>query len=321
MDNLARNNVDNVYLNLLKDILINGVEKETRSGKVKSVFGRQIRFNLKEGFPLLTTKRVFYRGVIEELLWFLSGNTNIYPLVSKNVHIWDDDAFRFYKSISKDSEEQLKTKEEFIKAVLEKEKYVFLNKENNNEALLYQAGDLGPVYGKQWRSFGDVHPIDQIANIINTLKENPNDRRMLCVAFNPSDLNKMALPPCHVMFQFYTRKLSDGKIGLSCMWTQRSVDVPCGLPFNIASYAALTYMIAEVVGMVPDELIGNLGDTHIYLNQIDGVNEQLSRKGFSTLPTLTFNKKINNIDDFKFEDFNIENYQYDPPIKYTLNVG
>lgn len=319
------NNTDEVYLNLLNDILHNGVKKNTRSGEVLSVFGRQIRFDLKKGFPLLTTKKVFYRGVFEELLWFLSGSTNIYPLVKKNIHIWDDDAFRFYKELAKFTENSIHTKDEFLQAVLDKKSYLLTDPDYDNPrySMYYQAGDLGPVYGSQWRNFGGNYtkPVDQIANIIKTLKENPNDRRMLCVAYNPTDLSKMALPPCHVMFQFYTRQLENDKIGLSCMWTQRSVDVPCGLPFNIASYAALTYMIAEVVGMIPDELIGNLGDTHIYMNQLDGVYEQLSRKGFDTLPTLTFNRKIDNIDDFKIEDFNLSNYQSDGVIKYILNVG
>ena len=319
------NNVDKQYLDLLADILANGVEKDTRSGKVKSVFGRQLRFDLKEGFPLLTTKKVFYRGVIEELLWFLSGDTNIYPLIKKDIHIWDDDAFRYYKTLFKDG--SIKTKENFLKSVFNKDYFTAHHLKSNitdsEYSMLYRAGDLGPIYGYQWRKYGNdrLFPIDQIGNIIKTLKENPNDRRMLCVAFNPSDIDKMALPPCHVMFQFYTRQLSDGKLGLSCMWVQRSVDVPCGLPFNIASYAALTYMIAEVVGMVPDELIGSLGDTHIYLNQMDGVKEQLSRKGFDTLPTLSFNRKVDNIDNFKYEDFNLSNYQSDGVIKYPLNVG
>jgi thymidylate synthase len=217
---------------------------------------------------------------------------------------------------------------------------------------VYRFGDLGPVYGKQWRSFGRNH-IDQIQNIITTLRRNPNDRRMLCVAFNPDQLDDMALPPCHVMFQFYTRELkreerlnwlsnttsgdsdedwfdtSDEKMdrlgvpkyGLSCMWVQRSVDICCGLPFNIASYALLTCMIAHLVGMIPDELVGSLGDCHIYKNHIDGVNEQLKRAGSDTLPTLKIKRKVESIEDFKYDDFEIVNYNPDPPIKYQLNVG
>jgi thymidylate synthase len=256
------------------------------------------------------------------------------------------------------------TKEEFLDLTLQKVeiKGSFMSR--------YRFGDLGPVYGTQWRAFGRNQE-DQIKNIINTLKTNPNDRRMLCVAYNPDELENMALPPCHVMFQFYTRELtnnermkifnrrymkgqipkkwhdwfeeysknteegadvsmpSDGsdydladipKYGLSCMWTQRSCDVPLGIPFNIASYALLTHMIAEVVNMEPDELIASLGDCHIYMNQMDGVNEQLKGEG-NKLPTLEINRKVDNIEDFNFEDFVIKNYNPDPPIKYPLSVG
>lgn len=312
------NNVDKQYLDLLRDIKENGVEKDTRSGKVKSVFGRTLRFDLKKGFPLLTTKKVFYRGVIEELLWFLSGSTNIKPLIEKNVHIWDADAYRYYKELSKSYKEVLDF-DSFIKAVKEETTYAFRT-DKSGVFKYYKAGDLGPVYGYQWRNFGGSG-VDQIKNIIDTLKSNPNDRRLLCVAFNPADLKDMALPPCHILFQFYARKLDDGRLGLSCKWTQRSVDSFLGLPFNIASYAALTYMIAEVVGMVPDELIGDLGDTHIYMNHMDAVNEQLSRDGYDDLPTLKFDREIKDINDFKFEDFIIENYKSDGKISAPLSVG
>lgn len=324
------NNVDGQYLDLLRDIIDNGTEKDTRSGKVKSVFGRTIRFDLKNGFPLLTTKKVFYRGVFEELLWFLSGSTNIKPLVDKNVHIWDDDAYRHYCTIM-DKSNSLDTfgfrlrkfdKEEFLKGVHECDSTRYLKEisPGNVELWTYTFGDLGPVYGYQWRNFGGKG-IDQIREIITTLKTNPNDRRLLCVAFNPSDLNDMALPPCHIMFQFYVRKLEDGRFGLSCKWSQRSVDTFLGLPFNIASYAALTYMIAEVVGMVPDELIGDLGDTHIYLNQMDAVKEQLNREGFDELPTLKFQRKVKDIDDFKIDDFILDNYKSEGKITAPLSVG
>lgn len=331
------NEVDSQYLNLLRDILNNGVEKDTRSGKVKSVFGRQMRFDLKKGFPLLTTKKVFYRGCFEELIWFLSGSTNIKYLVEKNVHIWDADAFRFYNEIKKENNETLNknkdkffaeftylknlTKEEFLDKVLKDENFEYVHELNGSFLYKpYKFGDLGPVYGYQWRNF-DGKGIDQIKNIIETLKNNPNDRRMLCVAFNPADLKEMALPPCHVMFQFYTRKLSDGNTGLSCMWTQRSVDSFLGLPFNIASYALLTHIIANIVDMAPDELIANLGDAHIYLNHLDAVNEQLSRKGFNSLPNLKINRILTNVDDLAISDFTVENYYSDPQIKAPLSVG
>lgn len=390
------NKTDKVYIDLLNDIMENGVEKNTRAGDVLSVFGRQLRFDLKEGFPLLTTKKVFMKGITHELLWFLQrsynshSSMNIEYLVRNGVHIWDDDAYRWFKTeiaegfskrpltnefmacVSDDEgvnahkkptyevwiENELKhrdtewlkniTKEEFIDLTLQRVEI------HGSFMSVYRFGDLGPVYGKQWRSFGRNH-IDQIQNIITTLRRNPNDRRMLCVAFNPDQLDEMALPPCHVMFQFYTRRLGLNerldwvnkneeltggeywgtddttgedldkynipKYGLSCMWTQRSIDVACGLPFNIASYALLTHMIAQITNMIPDELIGSLGDCHIYKNHIDGVNEQLKRAGSDTLPTLKIKRKVESIEDFNYDDFEIVNYNPDPPIKYQLNVG
>ena len=397
---------DSEYFRLLKDILENGVEKDTRAGMVKSVFGRQLRFNLKDGIPLLTTKKVFTKGVIHELLWFLQrpynshNSMNIEYLVRNGVHIWDDDAYRWFKStIAKEfepihymvctnddetewkpefkpwerSEEKLKdkewlskiTKEEFLELTLEKVEIwgSFVSR--------YRFGDLGPIYGKQWRSFGR-NGIDQINNIIKTLKMNPNDRRMLCVAFNPDELEGMALPPCHVMFQFYTRELTnkermeifneryakgeipqkyscwlssyakdvpenqdvklpeDGsgydaadipRYGLSCMFTMRSNDYMCGTPFNWLQYTLLLYIIASIVNMIPDELVYNVGDCHIYLNHMDGITEQLSRKGSDIAPKLDISGKHESIDDFKFEDFKIYDYEPDPPIKFALNVG
>lgn len=407
------NEVDKQYLSLLEEIVRFGVEKDTRAGKVKSLFGKQLRFDLQKGFPLLTTKKVFTKGVIHELLWFLQrpynshGSMNIEYLIRNGVHIWDDDAYRWFKDkIAKEikptkylvclddnddefihnivkrktnfeywieNETRLKdetwlqniTKEEFLDLTLQRVEIC------GSYMSRYRFGDLGPVYGAQWRHFGDTS-LDQIHEIINTLKTNPNDRRMLCLAYNPSALEDMALPPCHVMFQFYARELSrdermrifnkrymngeipkkwyewfdeyskdvkegedvalpvDGsdydiaeipRYALSCMWTQRSVDVPLGLPFNIASYALLTYMIAEVTNMLPDELIASLGDTHIYMNQMDGVMEQLNRKGNDQLPKLEINRKVEIIEDFKFEDFEIKGYNPDPPIKYPLSVG
>ena len=312
---------DREYLDLLKEILDKGVEKETRAGKTKSLFGKQLRFDLKEGFPLLTTKKVFTKGIIHELLWFLSGSTNIKYLIDNNVHIWDDDAYRFYRELFLvgGKEEYCMSKEEFLDAVKKEKTYAF---KTAKEGVLryYKAGDLGDVYGRQWRDFNHAG-VDQIQNIIDTLKTNPNDRRMLCVAFNPAAVKDSALPPCHVMFQFYTRDLDNGKKGLSCMFTMRSVDCGLGLPFNIASYAILTHIIAKLTYMEPDMLVASLGDTHIYLNQREGIEEQLTRDGADHLPRLIIAGEQKEIGDFKYEDFIIENYAPDPAIKLPLSVG
>lgn len=335
------NYFDKEYLSLLQDILDNGVRKNTRSGEVISVFGRNIRMDLKKGLPILTTKKVFYRGCIVELLWFLRGDTNIKYLVDRNVHIWDDDAYRRYLELSKNSS-VIHSKEEFINAVKEQCSYAL--KQDDGTLLYYLAGDVGPIYGYQWRNF-DGKGIDQIQNIINTLKTNPNDRRMVCVAFNPADLEKMALPPCHVMFQFYTKPIDEKerekmyfekfpddtlispvkmndipKHMLSCKWTQRSCDMCLGIPYNCLSYSLLTIMIAKVCNMIPDEVIGDLGDCHIYLNQMDGVKTQLKREGFE-LPTLKIKRDITSIDDFTYDDFEIVNYHSDGAIKFPLSVG
>lgn len=337
------NKLDEQYFELVKDILTNGVEKDSRAGKVLSVFGKQIRVNLKDGLPILTTKKMFSKGCIAELLWFLKGNTNIKELVDNDVHIWDDDAYRFYmervnkhnftcqyfhEHFSKNtpilySEIEPDTKEVFIQKVKDGEK-IFLNDKPyyfDVAKYNYVYGDLGPVYGKQWRAYGSPQ-IDQITNLIKTLKENPDDRRMICLSYNPSVIDLMALPPCHVMFQFYTRELPNGKRELSCMWTQRSVDVMLGLPFNILSYALLTHLFAQVVGMEVGELIGSLGDCHIYLNQLEGVNEQLSRDPHRfNLPQLVLNKEIKDLFKFTMDDIHIENYQSYDKIKFPLSVG
>lgn len=338
------NNVDKQYLNLLQDILENGVYKETRAGWVKSLFGKQMRFNLKEGLPILTTKKVFVKGIIHELLWFLNGNTNIKYLVDNNVHIWDDDAFRYYLELCKKDNIDALDKESFLKMVQIEVKQEF-------NGILYKFGDLGKVYGHQWRKQGEKQ-IDQIKNIIETLKTNPDDRRMICMAWNANDFNEMALPPCHYGFQVYTRELtpterlewlwehSNGEYNewksptkqslddlgvpqreLSLMFNMRSNDLCCGNPYNIAQYGMLVYMFCEICNMVPGELIYNGGDIHVYENHFEAAREQLLRKGSDKIPTLKFARKINNINDFKYEDFIIENYEPDPPIKYKLNVG
>lgn len=327
--------LDKDYRDLISDIRLNGVEKHTRAGDTLSVFGRAIRHKLSDGFPLLTLRKLYSRGIFYELLWFLKGETNIKYLVDNNVHIWDADAYRFYK----EKFGEHKSSDEFLSAVRGGEK------EGD-----YTYGDLGPVYGKQWR---DWNGIDQIRQIIETLKANPDSRRLMCVAYNPSQIADMALPPCHVMLQFYTRELSNPernewmalnrpelipqsglcsqedldwmgipRRALSVMWTQRSVDVMLGLPFNIASYALLCCMVAQCCNMAPDEVIGSLGDTHIYKNQFEAVEELLKRDYTKfKLPKLVINPLVGDIDDFKFEDFELIGYESYPKLDIPLSVG
>lgn len=430
------NNVDKQYLNILKDIIDNGVWKNTRSGRVKSVFGRTMRFNLNEGLPLLTTKKVFTKGIIYELLWFLKGDTNIKYLVDNNVHIWDDDAFRWFKTLDfkylereepyydeEDNKthidvlgyykldycifdleddiensytivlnndmqneisvtiEDLKniTKEQFIDYVKKNawiHRYDIHQGRKVSDKKIYQFGDLGEIYGKQWRNYG-ISGKDQIANIINTLKTNSDDRRMVLNAWNPDVLDNIALPACHMFATFWTRELTkEERIGiwfnkhnlneeifnndkfashsenyylfkqyfhektitadelikkieneniptreLSCSFTMRSNDFCCGNPYNICQYAFLTYMFCEICNMKPGELIYIGNDVHIYENHIEQAEEQISRKGSDIIPKLSFKRKINDINDFTYEDFVISDYHPDAPIKYPLNVG
>ena len=261
------------YLDLLREIRDNGVTKTDRTGVgTKSIFGHQMRFNLQDGFPLLTTKKVFLKGIIYELLWFLKGDTNIKFLTDHNVHIWDEWA-----------------------------------DEN---------GDLGYVYGKQWRSWEatDGRVIDQISQVVDLIKNHPDSRRILVTAWNPAEIDKMALPPCHCLFQFY---VADGK--LSCQLYQRSADTFLGVPFNIASYALLTMMLAQVCDLKPGEFIHTTGDTHIYLNHLEQVNEQLSREP-RPLPKMIINPDVKSIFDFKYEDFKLEGYDPYPAIKAPVAV-
>ncbi len=261
------------YLDLLKDIQDNGARKTDRTGTgTLSVFGRQLRFDLSEGFPLVTTKRIHVRSIIYELLWFLKGDTNIKYLKDNGVSIWDEWA-----------------------------------DEN---------GDLGPVYGSQWRSWPtpDGRNIDQITNVLNQIKSKPDSRRHIVIAWNPAEVDKMALPPCHMMFQFY---VADGK--LSCQLYQRSCDTFLGLPFNIASYALLTHMVAQQCDLLPGDFVWTGGDVHLYSNHQDQTRLQLTREPFP-LPQLVIKRKPDSLFDYNFEDFEIANYQYHPSIKAPIAV-
>lgn len=285
------------YLDLCKYILENGHKKDdrTNTGTI-SVFGYQMRFNLEEGFPLLTTKKVHLKSIIHELLWFISGSTNIKYLVDNDVRIWNDWPYDIYK---KSDSFQGETIEEFAAKI------------KNDDEFAKKWGNLGPVYGKQWRDFLGV---DQLSKLINDIKTNPNSRRLIISAWNPSEVDKMALPPCHSFMQFY---VCDGK--LSCQLYQRSADVFLGVPFNIASYALFTMMIAQVCNLKPGDFVHTLGDAHIYLNHLEQINKQLQRKP-RALPTMHINPNVKSIFDFKFEDFELEGYNPHSGIKGKVAV-
>jgi thymidylate synthase len=261
------------YHDLLELVLKTGVEKRDRTGTgTLSIFGHQTRYDLADGFPLLTTKKLFTKAIVLELLWFLRGDTNVRWLQERGVTIWDEWA---------DAQ-----------------------------------GELGPVYGHQWRSWPKAEggTIDQIANLVRDLKANPDSRRLVVTAWNPSDVPKMALPPCHCLFQFY---VANGR--LSCQLYQRSADIFLGVPFNIASYALLTMMLAQVTGLKPGEFVHTLGDAHLYLNHLDQAREQLTRTCYP-LPTMRLNPAVTDIFDFKYEDFTLENYRAHPTIKAPIAV-
>jgi thymidylate synthase len=378
------NKIDIAYQDLLKDILENGVEKETRNGKTISVFGRQIRYKFKDGkFPLLTTKKMAFKTMVTELLWFLRGDTNIKYLVDNGCHIWDGDAYKNYMTHWAEKLPRIGpcTQEEFIERI------------KTDPEFAKKWGELGPLYGKQWRAWnhfistGDpiiesvesedsiavsVTPqgieceIDQIKNLIKDLKANPDSRRLMVSAWNPAEIEAAVLPPCHYGFQVYTRELTmderlvnsklsnktdllkdrdlceeaekelstildlynTPKRAISLMYNARSQDVPLGTPFNISSYALLLEIIAKMVNMIPDELISNMGDCHIYLNQVDGVKEQLTRESYD-LPKVVHRKT----DDFykslsedfslithlESSDFEVEGYKSHPTIKIPLS--
>jgi thymidylate synthase len=339
------NSIDKQYQILLQSILDYGVEKSDRTGTgTKSIFGYTIRHKMSEGFPLLTTKKMPWKTIVTELLWFLKGDTNIKYLLDNGCNIWTGDAYKSYRE-PRPNDRDAYTVEEFVEAI----------KTNPEFAAKY--GELGPIYGKQWRSwvsdkdmdYGTETSVDQIANLINDLKTNPDSRRLMVNAWNVGELDQMVLPPCHYGFQVYTRELTyeekktytdkhfNGKAQLtlsdfekfnipsraiSLMWNQRSVDTFLGLPFNIASYALLLTIIAKEVNMVPEELIGNLGDTHLYLNHIEQAKEQIDREPFE-LPKLGMDYREGeydkNLTDFVPDDFYLIDYQSHPAIKAPLS--
>lgn len=295
------------YLDLLRRIKNEGIVKSDRTGTgTRSVFGHQMRFDLAEGFPLLTTKKVFLKGIIHELLWFLAGDTNIKYLVDNGVHIWDNDAYRYYGELCAANSVEPISKEDFLVAA---------SQQTPSPIEGYAYGDLNHVYGYQWRSWpkDNGEAIDQIKQVIDTIKRNPDSRRMIVSAWNVAEVEDMALPPCHVLFQFY---VANGK--LSCQLYQRSADTFLGVPFNIASYALLTMMIAQECGLQAGEFVHTLGDTHLYLNHMEQVDEQLSRSP-RALPTMRLNPEVKSVFDFKYEDFTLEGYDPHPTIKAPMS--
>lgn len=363
-----KNKLDEQYINLLKEVYNNGYDSEDRTGTgTRKSFGHSIKVNVQEGFPILTSKKVFTKGIIYELLWFLSGDRNMKLMVNNKVNIWIGDAYKKYKKIAGSIEEPDyflhvdDPKENRIRLLTEPE---FIEKLKTDEAFSNMFGDLGRVYGVQWRNWrkvnndGSIEHIDQIQKLLNTLETNPDDRRMIVTAWNPGELDDMLLPPCHNMFQVFTRKLSfneriryndykpynlesefpeleiDQKTfedyhhkkmdemgcstrAISLSFNMRSVDVPLGMPFDISSYGFLLHMIAQQVNMIPENLVCNFADTHIYQNQFDGVKEQIERNTHK-LPTLKLNK-AKSLFDYKYEDFELIDYVCEDKIFYPLS--
>lgn len=307
------------YLDLLKHVLENGVVKDderTGTGTI-STFGHQIRFDLSKGFPLLTTKKVYIRAIIHELLWFLSGETNIRYLVRNNVKIWNEWAFQIYLEKNKLEQECPRYSDKWRTKLEE-----FVENIKTDDEFADKWGELGPIYGKQWRRWENNkgEEIDQIKNVIDLIKKDPSSRRMIVSGWNVGEIQELikdhnhAPPPCHSLFQFM---VFNGT--LSCQLYQRSADVFLGVPFNIGSYALLTMMIAQVTGLKPAEFVYTFGDVHIYKNHLEQVKEQLSREPKS-LPKMKINPKVKDIDDFKFEDFELIDYDPHPPIKASISV-
>jgi thymidylate synthase len=305
-------NPEQQYLNLLKDILKNGVWKKSHSTgvRLKSVFGRQLHWDLSQGFPLLTTKKTFFRGIVYELLWFLQGSSNVKYLIDNNVHFWDDYPYKNYKYYMKPGK--------VPKLSFEK----FLEKMKKDDKFAKKWGDIGPVYGVQWRKWptGDNREIDQLGWVIEKMKKYPQKKHYVVSAWNAGYIyemarsreESMAIAPCHTLFHIV---LHDGRLSLQLY--QRSADVFLGVPFNIASYALLTMMLAQVTGYPPGTFVHTFGDVHIYENHFDQVKQQIKRKP-RKLPTLKLNPKVKNINNFKYEDIKVKNYNPYPPIKAKL---
>lgn len=385
------NKLDSQYLSLLSTILREGKIKKDRTGTgTQSIFGYQIRHDMADGFPLLTTKKVHFKGIITELLWFLNGDTNIKYLVDNGCNIWNGDAYKYYlKNAPKylgscdncgegyNNEADWANLTTCALCGIEKTPSFltpeqFAEKIKTNSTFAQDWGKLGPVYGKQWRDWASVvwekgkyrqtpdsvhNHHDQIATLVNDLRNNPDSRRLMVNAWNVGEIDQMVLPPCHYGFQCYTTQLTEEerfqwwfnnkkpnravvdsydelgvedreqelnasgvpKRKLSLMWNQRSVDTPLGLPFNIASYGLLLSLLAKHVNMIPDQLIGNLGDTHIYLNQMDGVKEQLTRTGFNLPKLIINNREVNDLREFQIDDFELFEYWSQPKINFPLS--
>jgi thymidylate synthase len=298
------------YLDLVRHIRDHGTIKEDRTGTgTVSIFGYQMRFNLADGFPLVTTKRVHLKSILHELLWFIKGDTNIKYLVQNGVGIWNDWPYQNWLRETGQAQNLQMYSSEWRLVMKE-----FIERIKSDDTFARQYGDLGPVYGKQWRNFGGV---DQLTNLVNDIKTNPDSRRLIVSAWNPQDIPvmiKSGLPPCHSLFQFY---VVEGR--LSCQLYQRSADVFLGVPFNIASYAILTMMIAQVTGLRPGDFIHTFGDAHLYLNHMEQVEEQLSRAEFD-LPELKVNPSVTSLFDFVFEDFELQNYMSHEPISAPVAV-
>jgi thymidylate synthase len=298
------------YLDLIRHIRDHGVKKEDRTGTgTVSIFGHQLRFDLAAGFPLVTSKKVHLKSIIHELLWFIRGDTNIRYLVNNGVGIWNDWPYQSW--LRETGQDETLT---IYSAEWTAQKKLFIERIKADADFADEYGDLGPVYGKQWRDFGGV---DQLAQLIDDINTDPDSRRLIVSAWNPQDIPVMVrsgLPPCHSLFQFY---VAEGR--LSCQLYQRSADVFLGVPFNIASYALLTLMIAQVTGLEPGDFVHTFGDAHLYLNHMDQVNEQLSRDTFP-LPTLKINPLVDNLFDFVFEDFELRGYQSHAAISAPVAV-
>ena len=316
-------NNEAAYLQLCRDILANGNEKSDRTNTgTYSLFGKQIRFDLQEGFPLLTTKFVSFRLLASELLWFLKGDTNIRYLLENNNNIWNEWAFKKWVESEEYTGPDMSdfghrsVTDESFKEVYNEQMDIFKEKVLTDDAFAQKYGDLGFIYGKQWRKWegaqGEV--VDQIKDVIHSLKHNPDSRRHIVSAWNPVDVPYMALPPCHTLFQFY---VADGK--LSCQLYQRSADVFLGVPFNIASYALLTHLIAHEVGLEVGEFVHTFGDVHIYSNHVEQVKLQLSRDP-KPLPKLKINSEKSSIFDYELSDFEMVDYEHHPAIKAPVAV-